>query len=79
LGEAKRKAAAMTLMLESLEQAHAEGQGVWSIEVFHCSTIPKILVGAACGDRSRTRRGGEVHRRGDRQAGTRETPAKRCA
>jgi hypothetical protein len=55
MGEARRKAKAIGQMEESLRQAHAEGQGVWSIEAYHCGMIPEILLGAACGDEASAR------------------------
>ena len=48
MGEAKRKAVAR--IADALENAHAEGQGVWSLDVYHCSVIPEIIAGSAMGD-----------------------------
>lgn len=50
MGDAKRKAKARAEMQEALQAAHAEGQGVWSIESYRCSIIPEVLVRAAAGD-----------------------------
>jgi hypothetical protein len=50
MGEAKRRADRLNTLQTALNNAHKEGQGIWTVEIYHSREILNILMASLTGD-----------------------------